>query len=183
MATYKEGDTEPQYHLQPSYATHKVSLEPYRRASAAIFAIFKRFAKIIQRASVDEAFLDISDQVAQTVTDMLLMDNNEVPEVRWPDGIGIMVGGHVSQSTGLHDLHLSIAASIANQIRKTVLDELGYTCSAGVAHNKTLAKICSGLNKPNKQTILRQSQVLEFMRSLPFQKIRNLGGKLGDEVS
>lgn len=32
--------------------------------------------------------------------------------------------------------------------------ETGLRCSAGIACNKLLAKLCSGLHKPNDQTIL-----------------------------
>jgi nucleotidyltransferase/DNA polymerase involved in DNA repair len=42
----------------------KVSLERYRRASVSIFKLIKRFAKqfgaVFQRASIDEAYLDIT---------------------------------------------------------------------------------------------------------------------------
>lgn len=30
----------------------------------------------------------------------------------------------------------------------------GYRCSGGIAHNKILAKLVCGMNKPNKQTVL-----------------------------
>ena len=39
-------------------------------------------------------------------------------------------------------------AKIAAALRVAVKQELGYTCSAGIAHNKLLAKIGSGRNKP-----------------------------------
>ncbi|KAI9349347.1 hypothetical protein BD770DRAFT_446117 [Pilaira anomala] len=80
------------------------------------------------------------------------------------------------------DLQLAIGAEIAAEIRKEVYDKLNYTCSAGIAHYKTVAKLCSSKNKPNKQTVLREVARLDFMRDVPFKKIRNLGGKLGSEV-
>jgi len=38
------------------------------------------------------------------------------------------------------------------------------------------------MNKPNKQTVIVLSATMNFMKDLPFQKIRSLGGKLGDEI-
>ncbi len=55
----------------------------------------------------------------------------------------------------------------------------GFTCSAGVAVNKLLAKIGSALNKPNQQTVLLPRAVPDLLRDLPLKKIRNFGGKLG----
>ena len=52
----------------------------------------------------------------------------------------------------------------------------------GIGHAKSVAKLCSSRNKPNKQTILRRSAMMGFMRDIPFTKIRNMGGKLGHEV-
>lgn len=62
------------------------------------------------------------------------------------------------------DIKLLIAASIVNEIRATVKEKTGYECSAGIAHNKTLAKLVCGLNKPNKQTVLPLKQINEFYR-------------------
>ncbi|KAE8668139.1 DNA polymerase IV [Hibiscus syriacus] len=43
---------------------------------------------------------------------------------------------------------------IAEELRSRVHEETGLTCSAGVAPNRLLAKVCSDINKPNGQFIL-----------------------------
>lgn len=45
-----------------------------------------------------------------------------------------------------------------------------------------LAKLVCGMHKPNRQTVLPFSSVAELYRTLPVKKVRNLGGKLGDDV-
>lgn len=49
------------------------------------------------------------------------------------------------------DVGMAIAAEIVNEIRGEVEEKLGYTCSAGVAQSKMLAKLGSGYKKPNQQ--------------------------------
>ena len=39
-------------------------------------------------------------------------------------------------------------------MRAAVYERTEFRCSAGIAHCKTLAKLCCGLNKPNKQEIV-----------------------------
>ena len=39
--------------------------------------------------------------------------------------------------------------------------------------------LLSGINKPNKQTVLPMEAVEEFFKTFPLKKVRNLGGKLG----
>lgn len=80
------------------------------------------------------------------------------------------------------DVALAAAAELAGKARRQVLDTLGYTCSAGIAPNKMLAKLGSGYKKPNAQTILRPAAVASFIGPMPFQKIGKLGGKLGDSI-
>lgn len=63
-----------------------------------------------------------------------------------------------------NDLKLLIASTIVNEIRSAVKEKTGYDCSAGIAHNKVLAKLVSGINKPNKQTLLPIKKVPEFYR-------------------
>lgn len=54
--------------------------------------------------------------------------------------------------------------------------------SAGIAQNKMLAKLGSGHKKPNGQTVIRNRAIRQFLSGFKFTKIRNLGGKLGDQV-
>ena len=45
-----------------------------------------------------------------------------------------------------------------------------------------LAKLGSSHKKPNSQTVIRNRAIHHFLSDYKFTKIRNLGGKLGDEV-
>jgi nucleotidyltransferase/DNA polymerase involved in DNA repair len=61
-----------------------------------------------------------------------------------------------------------------------------FTLSAGISSNKTLAKLASGLKKPNRQTLVdptNPDSLRKLFHPLPIGRIRGLGGKLGAEVS
>jgi DNA polymerase eta len=49
------------------------------------------------------------------------------------------------------DVIMSIASEMIRGIRMEVDEKLGYTCSAGIATNKMLAKLAAGWKKPNQQ--------------------------------
>lgn len=58
-----------------------------------------------------------------------------------------------------------------------------YDCACtGISHNKLLAKLASGMNKPNNQTVIPVSAVPALMGDLALNKIRNFGGKLGQAL-
>ena len=71
---------------------------------------------------------------------------------------------------------LAAGAAVALRMRRAVWDECGFTCSAGIAHSKILAKLGSGLHKPNQQTILPTRAASALLRSLPLSRMRGLGG-------
>ncbi|XP_072613978.1 DNA polymerase iota isoform X5 [Vulpes vulpes] len=65
----------------------------------------------------------------------------------------------------LHDIlhiRLLVGSQIATEMREAMYNQLGLTGCAGVASNKLLAKLVSGVFKPNQQTVLlpESSQVL-----------------------
>nr|XP_027112637.1 DNA polymerase kappa isoform X2 [Coffea arabica] len=68
-------------------------------------------------------------------------------------------------------------AEVAEELRKNVYNETGLTCSAGVAPNRLLAKVCSDINKPNGQFVLQNDRmaVMTFISSLPIRKIGGIG--------
>lgn len=59
----------------------------------------------------------------------------------------MLLGEHNSSG----DVKLKIGADICNEVRKMVKEQLGFSMSGGIAHNKTLAKIACGLHKPDNQ--------------------------------
>ncbi|KAI8445698.1 hypothetical protein BY996DRAFT_6434541 [Phakopsora pachyrhizi] len=205
VATYAqgEGETEAKYHENPKPETHKVSLDPYRRESVKILKIFSESCPTIEKASIDEAFLDLSipvrqrllsrypqlitlDQLRQPASAVTLDDQLPTPpQLDW-DQLAVQSGSFIvpcsDRSTSWSDLALVIGAEIMAECRRAVFDQLGYTCSAGISSNKMLAKLCSSYKKPNAQTVLRNSAIKEFLRPLEVSKIRFLGGKLGQSV-
>ncbi|NWR73864.1 POLH polymerase, partial [Centropus unirufus] len=81
------------------------------------------------------------------------------------------------------DLQLTMGAVIVEEIRAAIEEATEFRCSAGISHNKTLAKLACGLNKPNRQTLLSSRFVPQLFSQLPVGNIRNLGGKLGTAIT
>jgi len=77
---------------------------------------------------------------------------------------------------------LVVAAVLAEEVRRSVRDNLGYTCTAGVASNKMLAKLSSAMNKPNKQTIFPDSEIEAYFESMPFDRVQGFGGLKGKQI-
>ena len=67
------------------------------------------------------------------------------------------------------------ATAIARDIKQTISEQLGLSCSAGVAPNKLLAKIAANLHKPDGLTVIMPAAVSEFMDSLAISKIPGVG--------
>ena len=74
---------------------------------------------------------------------------------------------------------LAAGALVVSNARREVTRQLGFTCSAGVAPNKLLAKLCGGLHKPDQQTLLAPRAVSALLDPLPVDRLRGFGGKLG----
>ncbi len=64
---------------------------------------------------------------------------------------------------------------LAEEIKKSVMDNQGITCSVGVANCKIVAKIATDMNKPNGLTIVNPEGVLNFLSPLPVSKIPGVG--------
>ena len=66
---------------------------------------------------------------------------------------------------------------MAHEIRSRVFETTKLTCSAGIAPNRMLAKICSDWNKPNGQAYVPPNRefILDFVGKLPIRKIPWIG--------
>lgn len=69
-------------------------------------------------------------------------------------------------TTCVLSFRLLIGSLIAKEFRDALRDEVGLSSSAGIAHNKVLAKLVGSTHKPNDQTILPKTQTDNLMLSL-----------------
>lgn len=67
------------------------------------------------------------------------------------------------------------ATLIAQQIRQDIFEATGLTASAGIAPLKFLAKVASDENKPNGQCVITPEQVIDFIDTMPLEKISGVG--------
>ena len=67
------------------------------------------------------------------------------------------------------------ATLMAEQIRKTIEEEVGVTASAGIAPNKFLAKVASDLNKPDGQYVITPDEIPNFVKKLEVKRIFGVG--------
>ncbi|MFC3500454.1 DNA polymerase IV [Micromonospora krabiensis] len=66
-------------------------------------------------------------------------------------------------------------AAIARRIRARVADELGLTCSVGVAPSKFVAKLGSTRAKPDGLLVVPATRVLDFLHPLPVDALWGVG--------
>jgi DNA polymerase IV len=88
------------------------------------------------------------------------------------------------ESLSIDEAFLDVTASlrlfgpppeIAAQIKRCVREELNLTVSAGVASNKSVAKIASDLQKPDGLTVVKPGYEREFLAPLPIERLWGAG--------
>ena len=67
------------------------------------------------------------------------------------------------------------ATIIAREIKTSIKEKTRLTASAGISINKFLAKVASGMNKPNGLTVITPGEVHEFIKTLPIEKFFGIG--------
>lgn len=151
----------------------------YRQMSNKIFSVLLKFSPLVEKLGMDENYIDVTDVIENRlngcVRDMII--NGYI----YPEDESLS-----SCCCGC-DKRLIMGTILAAEIRQTLFDELDITCCAGIAHNKLLAKIIGGKNKPNKQTVhvpLCASDTmlsLESVRGIPGigEKAENLLNEIG----
>ncbi len=127
--------------------------EAYKRCPTAVFlpVRMKRYAEISHK--VMRLFLEFTPDVRQISIDEAFLDMTGT-EALWGDPP-------------------FAAAKIKARIRSAV----GLGISIGVAPNRYVAKIASGLEKPDGLVIVRKGQESEFMRRLPLDRLWGSGEK------
>ena len=205
VATWREGDDKWAYRPDSFQHIHtdKVSLDPYRLQSRRILATIKDALpptplQKVEKASIDEVFLDLSAQIhsilLERYPELAGPPPYDDPSENLPQPPSTVLDWQADALVDLDssqtedddpdwdDIVMLIGSEIVRDVREAIRDKVKYTCSAGIARNKMMAKLGSGHKKPNSQTVVRNRAVQHFLSDFKFTKIRNLGGKLGEQV-
>ncbi|CAF0845242.1 unnamed protein product [Rotaria sordida] len=178
------------FHVQE--VNGKANLNRYRDASADVFRVLNANFKLVEKASIDEAYIDLTEDVQKLKDKKLQLTINDFSTTHLAGCTTKIEDERIEiLNKWLNDCQLDdekrnydllLGAYLIEQIRKKIKDQTGFFCSAGIARNKILAKLCCGFNKPKKQTIFTQSDIDHIFDKTPVQKIQGLGGKAGERV-
>lgn len=141
-------------------------LSDYRQSSQQIFDLVYAFGgskSAVEKLGMDENFMDATELVEDKIAEMSL-ENLSVNGCTFGQATKSCTSDN-KKTCACHQ-RLMIGSIIASEIRQKLFDELGITSSCGIAHNKVLAKVGGGQNKPNKQTVIFHETALELMSSL-----------------
>lgn len=116
--------------------------EKYKEVSQQIHAIFHEYTDLVEPISLDEAFLDVTD----------------------------------------NKKGIELAVDIAKEIKQKILERTSLTASAGISFNKLLAKIASDMRKPNGIFTVHPDRALDFIGSLPVEKLWGVGPKTANRM-
>ncbi|KAL0363770.1 UNVERIFIED_CONTAM: DNA polymerase eta, partial [Sesamum calycinum] len=179
--------------VQVPVARGKADLAVYRNAGSEVVSILSRKGRC-ERASIDEVYLDLTEaaeaMLAENPPERLEAISEEALKSHV---LGLHLNGastrdcvrawFLMSDADHRDKLLACGAIIVAELRHEVLKETEFTCSAGIAHNKMLAKLASGMNKPAQQTVVPLSSVEKLLESLPIKKIQLItGNSLGESL-
>lgn len=120
-------------------------IDVYRDESREIMAILAESGATIEKMSIDEAYLELTDPL------------------------------RVSHPNLEHDSLLEQALPIARGFKERIKNERRLTASIGIAANKFLAKMASDMQKPDGLTLVREADKVALLRPLPIRAIHGVG--------
>jgi DNA polymerase-4 len=71
---------------------------------------------------------------------------------------------------------------IAATIRRRIVEQLGLTCSVGVAPTKFVAKLASARCKPDGMLVVPAARVLDFLHPLPVTALWGVGARTAETL-
>ncbi|TQQ79093.1 DNA polymerase IV [Halonotius roseus] len=130
---------------EPAGYYRPVDLDFYEEVASDVKAILHDCADVVREVSIDEAYLDVTDRTSWGVVD----------------------------ADGSEDR--TIAEGYARYIKQRIDREVGVPASVGVAPNMATAKVASDHDKPDGLTVVRPSEVTDFLAPLPVAAIHGVG--------
>lgn len=144
----------------------------YRAAAAQARAVFAQYDANLASASLDEAYLDLTDFLTQHG----YKAQYHAACAAQPCPMSGPRGGEFNPARA-HAAGCAAVEAVVAEMRQAVFARTQLTCSAGIAPNAMLAKIASDRNKPDGQYRVPPTRegVLEFVRALPVRRVPGIG--------
>ncbi|HWE90330.1 MAG TPA: DNA polymerase IV [Pseudonocardiaceae bacterium] len=73
-------------------------------------------------------------------------------------------------------------AGIGEMVRAQVVAEFGITCSVGVSPTKFIAKLASGMAKPDGMLVIPRTEALAFLHPLPVSALWGVGRRTAEAL-
>ena len=189
----------------PQLVLVKSDFETYRKMSAAFIEVLRRYSSVIEKVSIDEAYLDMTEAVEEAlcggVSAVKGAELNSIQPLTAPPGMPAVKGAELNSIQPLtaplgvpavrepesvpaadntdfadkREKRRRIALAIAHTLREDVRDTLGFTVNVGISENKLLAKMASDFQKPDKVHTLYPEEVPEKMWPLPIRVLHGCG--------
>ena len=150
--------------------------ETYRKYSRALMEILSGYTPLLQQVSIDEAYMDVTEQVAGAAggTGSCSADGS-AEDTEAPAAAGSAGDSGVPGSIKSPSRDREHALNLAQQIRDRVRTQLGFTVNVGISSNKLLAKMASDFEKPDKTHTLYPEEVPAKMWPLPIGALHGCG--------
>ncbi|MBL8073993.1 MAG: DNA polymerase IV [Nitrospira sp.] len=121
---------------KPAVAFVSVDMPKYARVSDEIMRIVRRFIPVVEQASIDETYGDLS----------------------------------FTESYGAAEL-------LSRELKAAIYADTRITASVGIGPNKLIAKIASGISKPDGLRVVSEEKAESFLAPLPLRAIPGIGPK------
>ncbi|HMS82143.1 MAG TPA: DNA polymerase IV [Nitrospira sp.] len=121
---------------KPAVIFVSVDMPKYARVSGEIMHLVRRFIPLVEPASIDEAYGDLSFTESYQAAELL-----------------------------------------CREVKTAIQTQTGLTASVGIGPNKLIAKISSGMAKPDGLTVVCEEEAESFLAPLPLRTIPGIGPK------
>ena len=175
--------------------------QTYREFSHSFIGILRDFTPLVEQASIDEAYMDATALVSaiskaadaavpEAAGPVASIPGAAVPEAAAPVATipeSAAAGPAILDTavSGLTDADTEIrsaALMLAEQIRRRIKDQLGFTVNVGISTNRLLAKMASDFEKPDRTHTLFPEEVPAKMWPLPIGDLYGCGGRTSERL-
>jgi DNA polymerase-4 len=130
--------------------------QKYVHTSLEVLDVLKGFTPAVEPFSIDEAFLDLT----------------QVP-----------FAGRPGPEEGDAGVLLDSAIPVAHAIQRAVMRRVGLTATIGIANNKYIAKMASGVRKPRGLTVLTVDRYREHFWGRGVEELWGIGEKTREALA